>query len=81
MFTAAMPAGAISVDVRVPASDANAQPMMTNKENASADIAAMILRRRATLGVASIDLATPAILRNPYRRQAIVEDLQQLYAA
>jgi predicted nucleotidyltransferase len=35
----------------------------------------------ATLGVASIDLATPAILRNPYRRQAIVGDLQQLYAA
>src|SRR6266404_5261393 len=35
----------------------------------------------ATLGVASIDLATPAILRNPYRRQAIVRDLQQLYAA
>ena len=28
-----------------------------------------------------IDLATPAILRNPYRRQAIVGDLQQLYAA
>jgi predicted nucleotidyltransferase len=36
---------------------------------------------QATLGVASIDLATPAILRNPYRRQAIVGDLQQLYAA
>jgi predicted nucleotidyltransferase len=35
----------------------------------------------ATLGVTSIDLATPAILRNPYRRQAIVADLQQLYAA
>jgi uncharacterized protein len=35
----------------------------------------------ATLGVASIDLATPAILRNPYRRQAIVGDLQPLYAA
>ncbi len=35
----------------------------------------------STLGVASIDLATPAILRNPYRRQAIVRDLQQLYAA
>jgi hypothetical protein len=35
----------------------------------------------ATLGVASIDLSTPAILRNPYRRQAIVGDLQQLYAA
>jgi len=34
-----------------------------------------------TLGVASIDLATPAILRNPYRRQAIVGDLKQLYAA
>jgi predicted nucleotidyltransferase len=27
------------------------------------------------------DVATPAILRNPYRRQAIVGDLQQLYAA
>jgi len=35
----------------------------------------------ATLGVASIDLATLAILRNPYRRQAIVGDLKQLYAA
>jgi uncharacterized protein len=35
----------------------------------------------ATLGVASIDLATPAILRNPYRRQAILGDLQRLYAA
>ena len=35
----------------------------------------------ATLGVASIDLATPAILRNPYRRRAIMGDLQQLYAA
>jgi hypothetical protein len=35
----------------------------------------------ATLGVASIDLATPAIRRNPCRRRAIVGDLQQLYAA
>ena len=34
-----------------------------------------------TLGVASIDLATPAILRNPYRRQAILGDLKLLYAA
>jgi predicted nucleotidyltransferase len=34
-----------------------------------------------TLGIASIDLATPAILRNPYRRQAILRDLRQLYAA
>jgi uncharacterized protein len=42
---------------------------------------ARLKQELATLGVASIDLATPAILRNPYRRQAIVGDLQQLYAA
>ena len=28
-----------------------------------------------------VDLATPEILRNPYRRQAIVWDLERLYAA
>ena len=34
-----------------------------------------------TLGVHSIDLATTSILRNPYRRQAILGDLKPLYAA
>jgi predicted nucleotidyltransferase len=34
-----------------------------------------------TLGVTSIDLATPSILRNPYRRQAILSDLKPLYAS
>ena len=34
-----------------------------------------------TLGVTSIDLATASILRNPYRRQAILSDLKPLYAA
>jgi len=34
-----------------------------------------------TLGVASIDLATTSILRNPYRRRAILDDLRPLYAA
>jgi uncharacterized protein len=34
-----------------------------------------------TLGVASIDLATPSILRNPYRREAILGDMKLLYAA
>ena len=29
----------------------------------------------------SIDLATPSILRNPYRRKAILADLKELYAA
>jgi predicted nucleotidyltransferase len=33
------------------------------------------------LGVDSIDLATTSILRNPYRRQAILGDLKPLYAA
>jgi predicted nucleotidyltransferase len=33
------------------------------------------------LGAVSIDLATPAILRNPYRRRSILSDLKQLYAA
>jgi len=32
-------------------------------------------------GSAAIDLATPSILRNPYRRRAIVADLKELYAA
>jgi predicted nucleotidyltransferase len=36
----------------------------------------------ATLfGSATIDLATPSILRNPYRRRAIFADLKELYAA
>jgi predicted nucleotidyltransferase len=34
-----------------------------------------------TLGVDSIDLATISILRNPYRRRAILGDLKPLYAA
>jgi len=34
-----------------------------------------------TLGVTSVDLATTSILRNPYRRQAILSDLKPLYAA
>jgi uncharacterized protein len=46
-----------------------------------AEFARLKQELEATLGVDSIDLATPAILRNPYRRQAIVGDLQQLYAA
>jgi predicted nucleotidyltransferase len=46
-----------------------------------AEFAPLKRELETTLGVASIDLATPAILRNPYRRQTIVEDLQQLYAA
>jgi predicted nucleotidyltransferase len=32
-------------------------------------------------GTEKIDLATPSILRNPYRRKTIVPDLQELYAA
>jgi len=28
-----------------------------------------------------VDLATPSILRNPYRRKAILADLKELYAA
>lgn len=28
-----------------------------------------------------VDLATPEILRNPYRRQAIEHDLERIYAA
>jgi predicted nucleotidyltransferase len=34
-----------------------------------------------TLGAASIDLATTSILRNPFRRRAILGDLKLLYAA
>jgi predicted nucleotidyltransferase len=34
-----------------------------------------------TLGVTTIDLATASILRNPYRRKAILSDLKPLYAA
>jgi len=33
------------------------------------------------LGVATVDLATPSILRNPYRRRSILMDLKQIYAA
>jgi predicted nucleotidyltransferase len=33
------------------------------------------------LQVPSVDLATSGILRNPYRRKAILADLKQLYAA
>ena len=28
-----------------------------------------------------VDVATPSILRNPYRRRAILKDLENLYAA
>jgi hypothetical protein len=28
-----------------------------------------------------VDLATPAILRNPYRRRSILRDLQQVYVS
>jgi len=28
-----------------------------------------------------VDLATPAILENPYRQQSILKDLRELYAA
>jgi len=28
-----------------------------------------------------VDLATPAILENPYRRQAVLKDLREIYAA
>ena len=28
-----------------------------------------------------LDLATPSILRNPYRRKTILQDLKELYAA
>lgn len=33
------------------------------------------------LGTDRIDLATPSILRNPYRRREILRDLTDLYAA
>ena len=33
------------------------------------------------LGGRKVDVATPAILNNPYRRQAIEKDMQELYAA
>ena len=35
----------------------------------------------ATLFGRKVDLATPAILENPYRRQSILKDLRELYAA
>ena len=28
-----------------------------------------------------VDLATPAILENPYRRRAVLKDLREIYAA
>ncbi len=33
------------------------------------------------LSVKRVDIATPSILRNPYRRRAILADLKALYAA
>jgi len=33
------------------------------------------------LGKRSVDLATPSILRNPFRRRAIVKDLETIYAS
>ena len=33
------------------------------------------------LGTKRVDIATPSILRNPYRRKAILADLKELYAA
>jgi predicted nucleotidyltransferase len=35
----------------------------------------------ALLEVQQVDLATRSILRNPYRRKAILADLQEVYAA
>jgi predicted nucleotidyltransferase len=35
----------------------------------------------AVFGVTNVDLATPSIMRNPYRRKAILAELQELYAA
>jgi uncharacterized protein len=32
-------------------------------------------------GTDKVDLATPSILRNPYRRKTILPDLQELFAA
>ena len=34
-----------------------------------------------TLGVPSVDLATSSILRNPFRRKSILNNLKQLYAS
>jgi len=33
------------------------------------------------LGKRSVDLATPSILRNPFRRRTIVKDLETIYAS
>jgi uncharacterized protein len=38
-------------------------------------------RLAGLFGTEKIDLATPSILRNPYRRKTILLDLQELYAA
>jgi len=38
-------------------------------------------RLAAVFGTTTVDLATPSILRNPYRRRAILADLRELYAA
>jgi predicted nucleotidyltransferase len=38
-------------------------------------------RLAVLFGTAKVDLATPSILRNPYRRKTILPDLQELYAA
>jgi predicted nucleotidyltransferase len=46
-----------------------------------AGFARLKTRLGEVLGTDKIDLATPSILRNPYRRRTILRDLTELYAA
>jgi predicted nucleotidyltransferase len=45
------------------------------------DITAMQDEFPAAFGGRKVDIATPEILRNPFRRNSIVPDLKQIYAA
>jgi len=45
------------------------------------DITAMQDEFSEALGGRKVDIATPEILRNPFRRDAIVPDLKLIYAA
>lgn len=74
--------GSAARDEATPHSDVD---LLVEFEPGRAPSLAGFARLKAALGQAlgadSIDLATTSILRNPYRRQAILGDLKPLYAA
>ena len=45
------------------------------------DMLAMQAELSRLFGNHPVDLVTPVILRNPYRRKSILKDLKQIYAA